>query len=121
MRYLQELKDYMLIYKRTNDLEVIGYSNSDYIGCINTRKSTSGHVFMLAGGTISWINAKHFLNATSTMEIDFVFGFKGTLHGVWLKSFIFELRVVDFISRSLKLYYDNFVVLFMTKSNKSGS
>ena len=31
------------------------------------------------------------------------------------------LRVVDSISRPLKLYCDNFVVVFMAKSNKSGS
>ena len=53
MRYLQGTKDYMLMYKQTNNLEVIGYSDSDYVGCIDSRKSTSGYVFMLAGGVVS--------------------------------------------------------------------
>nr|KYP67740.1 hypothetical protein KK1_024092 [Cajanus cajan] len=48
MRYLQRTKDFMLIYRRTDSLEVIGYSDSDFIGCIDSRKSTSGYVFMLA-------------------------------------------------------------------------
>ena len=58
MRSLQETKDYMFMYKQTDDLEVIGYSNSDYVGCIDTRKSTSGYIFMLASGVVSWRSAK---------------------------------------------------------------
>ena len=42
LRYLQGTKDYMLSYRRTDNLEIIGYSDSDYAGCKDTRKSTSG-------------------------------------------------------------------------------
>ena len=34
MRYLQGTKDYMLTYKRYEQLEVVGYSDSDYGGCL---------------------------------------------------------------------------------------
>ncbi|XP_068649563.1 secreted RxLR effector protein 161-like [Aristolochia californica] len=44
MRNLQGTKDYMLMYRRTNNLEVIGYSNSDFAGFIDSRKSTSGYI-----------------------------------------------------------------------------
>ena len=50
---------------------------------------------------------KQTLTATSTMETEFVFCFEATSHGVWLKSFIFGLRVVDSIKRPLRLYSDN--------------
>ncbi|XP_073051205.1 uncharacterized protein [Primulina eburnea] len=36
MRYLQGTKDYMLMFRRTGNLEVIGYSNSNYDGCIDS-------------------------------------------------------------------------------------
>ena len=68
MRYLQGTKDYMLVYRKSENLEIIGYSDSDLAGCIDTRKSTSGYVFMLAGGAISWKSAKQTLIAQSTME-----------------------------------------------------
>ncbi|RVW18958.1 Retrovirus-related Pol polyprotein from transposon TNT 1-94 [Vitis vinifera] len=54
MRYLQGTKDYMLTYKRSEQLEVVGYSDSDYGGCLDSLKSTSGFVFMLENGAISW-------------------------------------------------------------------
>ena len=47
--------------------------------------------------------------------------FKATLHGVWLKSFISGLRVVNSISRPLKIYCDNSAAIFMAKNNKSSS
>ena len=49
MRYLQRTKGYMLAYQRSDNLEIIGYSNSYFAGCKNSRKSTLGYVFMLVG------------------------------------------------------------------------
>ena len=56
MRYLQGTKDYILTFKRFDNLEVIGYSDSAFARCIDSRKSTFGYLFMLAGGAISWTN-----------------------------------------------------------------
>ena len=47
--------------------------------------------------------------------------FEAISHGVWLKSFISGLRVVDSISRPLKIYCDNSAAVFMAKNNKSSS
>ncbi|RVW87729.1 Retrovirus-related Pol polyprotein from transposon TNT 1-94 [Vitis vinifera] len=52
MRYLQGTKDYKLMYRRTSNLEVVGYSDSDFDDCVDSRKSTSGYIFILVGGTI---------------------------------------------------------------------
>ena len=58
MRYLQGTKDYMLMYRRAYGLEVIGYSDADFAGCVNSRKSTSGYIFKLADGAVSWRSVK---------------------------------------------------------------
>ena len=55
------------------------------------------------------------------MEAEFVSCFEASSHGVWIKSFISGLRIVDSISRPLKLYYDNSAAVVMAKNNKSGS
>jgi hypothetical protein len=41
------------MYKRTGNLEVIGYSDFDLVGCADTSTSTSSYVFTLANGAIS--------------------------------------------------------------------
>ncbi|XP_075111848.1 secreted RxLR effector protein 161-like [Nicotiana tabacum] len=53
LRYLKGTKDYMLMYRRSKHLEVVGCSDSDFVGCIDTRKSTFGYLFQLAEGEIS--------------------------------------------------------------------
>ena len=63
MRYFQGTKDYMFMHRRTDNLEVIAYSDSNYVGCIDSRKSTLGYVFMLAGGAVYWKSAKQTLTA----------------------------------------------------------
>ena len=72
MRYLRGTKDYMLTFKRFDNLEVIGYTNSDFAGYIDSRKSTFDYVYMLAGAAISWKSAKQTIIAASTMEAEFV-------------------------------------------------
>ena len=109
------------MYRQTDELEVIGYLDSDFAGCVDSQKSTSGYIFMFAGGAVSWRSAKQTLTATSTMEAEFVSCFEATSHGVWLKSFIVGLRVVDSISKPLRMFCDNSAPVFMAKNNTSGS
>ena len=61
------------------------------------------------------------MTATPTMKAEFISCFEATSHGVWLKSFISRLRVMDSISRPLSIYCDNSAAVFMAKNNKSGS
>jgi len=82
LKYLQGTKDHMLIYRRTNNLEVVGYSDSDYAGCMDSRKSTFGYIFMLAKEAISWKSAKESIIATFTMEAEFVACFEATVHAL---------------------------------------
>ena len=58
MRYLKRTKYYMLTYKRSDQLEITGYSDSDFARCLDSLRSTSGYIFMLAGGAVSWCCAK---------------------------------------------------------------
>ena len=121
VKYLQGTKDYMLLYRRANYLEVTGYLDVDFASCMDSRKSTFGYIFMLASGVVSWRSVKQSLTATSTMEVEFVSCFEVTSHGVWLRSFIMGLRVVDSIQRPLRLYCDNSAAVFLAKNDKSRS
>ncbi|XP_075091937.1 secreted RxLR effector protein 161-like [Nicotiana tabacum] len=118
LRYLKRTKDYMLMYRRSKHLEVIGYSDSNFAGCIDTRKSTFGYLFQLVEGAISWKSAKQSVITTSTMEAEFVACFEATIHALWLQNFILGLGVVDTITKPLKIYYDNPAAVFFSKNDK---
>jgi len=118
LRYLQGTKNHMLTYKRSGHLKVIGYTYLDFAGCIDTRKSTFGYVYLLAEGAISWKSEKHSVIAASTMEAEFVACFEATVQANWLRNFISGLRVVDSIAKPLKIYCDNFATVFFSKNDK---
>ena len=72
LRYLQRTKNYMLMYRKLEELEIIGYLDSDFAGCIDSKKSTSGYIYLLVGGAISWKSAKQALIASSTMTVEYI-------------------------------------------------
>ncbi|RVW34940.1 Retrovirus-related Pol polyprotein from transposon TNT 1-94 [Vitis vinifera] len=72
LRYLQGTKDLMLTYQRTSLLDVVGFCDADFAGCIDDKKSTTCYIFMMAGGAVSWKSVKQTLTASSTMEAEYV-------------------------------------------------
>uniref|UniRef100_A0A6N2L3B4 Fe2OG dioxygenase domain-containing protein n=1 Tax=Salix viminalis TaxID=40686 RepID=A0A6N2L3B4_SALVM len=121
LRYLQRTKDYMLTYRSLTNLEIIGYSNSDYAGCLDSMKSTSGYIYMLAGGAVSWKSVKQSLIASSTMAAEFIACYEASNHGVWLRNFVTGLHIVDDIERPLKLFCDNKSTVLYSNNNRSSS
>ena len=65
LRYMQGTKGYMLTYRRSDNLEVVGYSDADFAGCKDSMKSTSGYIFTFACGAISWKSSKQSVTASS--------------------------------------------------------
>jgi hypothetical protein len=49
----------MLTYKKSDaPLKIVGYSDLDFTGCLDIEKFTSGYIFTLANGAISWKSFK---------------------------------------------------------------
>ncbi|GAA0175175.1 hypothetical protein LIER_41863 [Lithospermum erythrorhizon] len=111
----------MLTYKRPNHLEVVGYTDSNFARCMDTRKSTFAYLFIFVEGAISWKSVKQSIIVTSTMEAEFVACFMATNHGLWLRNFISRLGIVDTIAKPLKIYCDNVAAVFFSKNDKYSS
>ena len=61
----------MLCYQGS-DLRLVGYSDADFSGDPDERKSTSGYAFLLDGGAFTWSSKKQTCIGLSTMEVEFV-------------------------------------------------
>ena len=108
-------------YKHSNDLEIKGYTYLDFVGRMDSRKSTSGYIFFLANGAISWSSKNQIIVTSSTVEVEFIGCCEATSQAKWLKNFISSLKVVNSIERPLKIFCDNSAAAFFSKNNKSGS
>ena len=65
--YLKGNVDYYLCYQG-GDLQLIGYTDTDWGGDLRDHKSTLGYVFLLNCGVISWSSKKQTCTTLSTME-----------------------------------------------------
>ena len=106
LKYLRRTRDYMLVYS-SRSLETIGYTDSDFQGDIDSRKSTSGYVFTLNGGAICWMSVKQTCVADSTTEAEYVAASEAAKEAVWLKKFLLDLQVIPSANRPITLYCDN--------------
>ena len=95
---------------------MIGYSDSDYTVCANSKKIYIRLHETVGWRSISWKSGKQSIVATFTMEAKFVVCFEGTIHALWLQNFIFSLDIVGNIARLLRIYCDNYVVVFFSKN-----
>jgi len=117
MRYLKRTRGYMLTYRRLDQLEIIRFSDSDFAGCQDSLKCTSGYIFMLVGGAVSWRSVKQTLTASSIMAVEFVACYEASNHGIWLRNFVTGLKIVETIERPLKLYCDNKSAVLYSNNN----
>ncbi|CAG4933546.1 unnamed protein product [Colias eurytheme] len=90
IRYLIKSKHLCIKYSReSNDL--IGYSDSDFASDIDTRKSTTGYLFMMNGGPITWSSQKQKTVALSTTEAEFVAASECAKEILWLQQLLSDL------------------------------
>ncbi|KAH9752611.1 hypothetical protein KPL71_014762 [Citrus sinensis] len=71
IKYLKRTKNYMLVYSG-DELIPVSYTDSDFLLDKDFRKSTSGYVFTLGSGAISWRSVKQSCIADSTTEAEYV-------------------------------------------------
>ena len=111
----------MLTYRKLDQLEIIGYSDSDFAGCRDSMKFTSGYIYLLARGAIYWKSVKQSIVASSTMAAEFLACYEASNHGIWLRNFVTGLRIMDGIERPLKLFCDNKSAVLYSNNNRSST
>ena len=72
MRYLKGTFDYGLKYTTGSEFRLCGYTNSDWAGSVEDRKSTSGSCFSLGSGVISWLSIRHTSGSLNTTEAKYI-------------------------------------------------
>ena len=82
---------YGLMFTKSEVVDCTGYSDADWAGDVNDRKSTSGYLFQIGGVTASWMSRKQSCVALSTAEAEYMALSSTTQEAVWLNRLITEL------------------------------
>ena len=91
LRCLNGIINHGLLYKQDWPEHFVGYSDADWAGDLSDRKSTSGYVFILSGGPVSWSSRKQKCVAFSTAEAKYVALSAAVQECIWLRQLKAEL------------------------------
>lgn len=94
LRYLAGSRGRGITFGGEKELKLVGYSDSDWAGDHTDRKSTFGFVFMLNGGTISYVSKKQPVVALSSTEAEYVAWSLVAREATWLRLLLTELGLL---------------------------
>ena len=91
LRYAKSTLNYGLFYAHGVDIEVFGYTNADWAGCSNDRRSTSGYVFSFGSATVNWSSKKQPKFTLSSIEAEYIGAAVATCEIAWLHKLLQNL------------------------------
>jgi hypothetical protein len=91
--YIKNTLDYGLTYSRDKDLTPYAYVDADYGGCRDTRRSTSGYVFLMAGAPVTWSSKRQATVSLSTVEAEYVAMSRCSQQMLWMQSWLDEVAI----------------------------
>jgi len=91
--YVRNTMNYGLTYSQDMDLTPVAYVDADYGGCRDTRRSTSGYVFTMAGGAVTWSSKRQATVALSTVEAKYVAMSRCAQQMTWMQAWLDEVKV----------------------------
>ena len=103
LRYIAGTLDHGITF-RQKSIAVEGYCDADFAGDLNTRKSTTGFVFICNGGAISWSSKLQPTVAVSTTEAEYMASAQAVKEALWLKNLFWSFGVKI---GTMKIFNDN--------------
>ena len=116
LRYLKGTTAHGLLYSSRSTDDLHSYSDSDWAGDLDDRKSTSGYLFLLSGAPISWRSKKQSTVALSTAEAEYIALSYASQEAMWLRQLISELKFDK--SDATVLYEDNQAAKCMARNGQ---
>ena len=119
LRYLAGTRNHGLCFdgSGTNSDNLSGYSDADYAGDPDSRRSTSGFVFLLNGGPVTWSSRRQPIVALSTMESEYIAASDSCREATWLRLLLSELGLHQ--REPTKLWCDNESAISLARNPES--
>ena len=114
LRYVNGTKNFGIMYKKEEDNRLKGYTNNDWAGSLDDRKSTSGYIFCLGTKVTSWSSKKQNVVALSTAKAEYISSIAAACEALWLRRLLQDLQ--DKQEDATTLFCDNMSAIAMSKN-----
>lgn len=118
LRYLKGTPNFVLEYGNSSET-LVGYADADWGSDIDERKSTTGYVFTMYGGAVSWCCKKQPTVALSSTEAEYMSATASIQESVWLKNFLRE--IFSHSVTTITIHCDNKGAVCILKNNAHSS
>ena len=105
----------MKLQYRPDSENLLGYYDADWANDMDDRHSTTGNVFTMSGGAISWLSQKQTTVALSTAEAEYIALGSTTQEAIWLYQLLNNLKIDT--KGSMEIMEDNQSTIAMAKSS----
>jgi hypothetical protein len=114
MRYLKGTLDFGLSYNGDHDFKLSGYTDSNWVGSVSDKKSTSRCCFILGSDMISWQSRKKSSISLITAEAEYIVACSANCEAIWLRKLLTCLFDLDM--EATMILCDNHISIKMTEN-----
>ena len=93
IRCVNGTSDYGLCHLKDSNSCLVGYSNADWAGSVDDRKSTSGGCFYLGNNLVSWMSKKQNFVSLSTAEAKYITAGSCCTQLLWMKKLLHDYGI----------------------------
>ena len=111
LRYVKGTKMFGILYHTSEHSDLVGYTDSDWAGSVDDRKSTSGYIFHMGSGAISWASKKQSIVALSTAEAEYA----AACQAVWMRRMLKSLGQEQ--AKVTVIFCDNSLAIALSKNS----
>jgi hypothetical protein len=105
LRYIKSSLGLGIIFGRSSSMLVNGYSDADWAGCIDDRKSTCGFAIFLGNNLVLWNVKKQATVSRSSTEVEYKALANATSEIIWIQTLLQESQVLS--PPHAKVWVDN--------------
>jgi hypothetical protein len=113
LRYLWGTPDYGLL-RRSCSTDLVVYTDTNWAGCPDTRRSTSGYAVFLGDNLVSWSAKRQTVVSRSSAEAEYHAVANGVAEATWLRQLLLELQAP--LSRCTLVYCDNISAVYLSNN-----
>ncbi|GMP75039.1 hypothetical protein CsSME_00032259 [Camellia sinensis var. sinensis] len=114
IKYVNGTLGYGVWFSTDTTAEITGFSDTDWAGCADDRKSTSGGCFYLGNNLVSWHSKKQNAISLSTVEAEYIAAGSCCAQMLWMKQMLHDYGIEQ---NTLTLFCDNTSAINISKNH----